>query len=78
MTETITIRIIPRDSDYVFVTSDDVPGLYLWGPPETVYSDLEPVIRDLYRSNRGIEVTEIRALDATETERTLQIDSDAA
>jgi hypothetical protein len=52
--------------------------LYLWGPPETVYSDLEPVIRDLYRSNRGIEVTEIRALGATETERTLQIDSDAA
>lgn len=78
LTEVITIRITPRGPDYVFVTSDDVPGLYLWGHPETVFSDLEPVIIDLYKSNKGLDVTRIRSLESTETERTFEILADAA
>ncbi len=74
MAEVITLKITPRGEDYVFVSCDDLPGLWLWGHPETVSADLEPAIRTLYKANRGLEVTGIRELESTETSRTLEIE----
>ena len=41
---------------YVFVTSKDLPGLNLWGPPPQVYRDLIPAIKVLFKRNCGIAV----------------------
>ena len=42
--------------DHVFVSSRDVPGLFLWGNPEKVFRDIVPVIKVLYRQNRKLDI----------------------
>lgn len=40
----------------VYVSSKDVPGLWLWGSPEQVFSDVCPVLEQLYKHQRGLDV----------------------
>jgi len=52
---TVTINIDSKENG-VYISSDDVPGLWLWGNIETVYEDIAPTIRELYLLNQGRNV----------------------
>lgn len=54
--ETVKIKIARRDGRF-YISSDDVPGLWLWGSDlGKLFEDVAPTIQDLYRMNRGIDV----------------------
>jgi hypothetical protein len=54
--ETVRIKI-ERRGDCVYVSSEDVPGLWLWGKdPDQVLNNIAPAIKALYKHNRGIDV----------------------
>lgn len=54
--ETVRIKIEHRAGS-IYVSSDDVPGLWLWGKdPDQVLNNVAPAIKALYKHNRGIEV----------------------
>lgn len=58
----VRVKLESRSCGLV-VTSDDVPGLFLWGKdPERVFADIKPVIQMLFRENenRDVEVVEER------------------
>lgn len=65
--ETVTVNIKRRGENYVFLSSKDVPGLFLWGEPDKVFSNLAPVIKVLYRENRNtdVDVIEAQVLDTS-------------
>ena len=55
-TEQVTIKVESREGR-TYVSSDDVPGLWLWGSdPERVFGDIIPAITALYRHNRALRV----------------------
>ena len=55
--ETITLDVTNTPAGKMFVSSKDVPGLYLWGTdPEAVFADVIPIVKDLYRENRHLDV----------------------
>jgi len=48
---------IQQENGFYYITSDDVPGLHLWGDNiEVLFSDIIPAIKALYKHNKGIEV----------------------
>ena len=54
--ETVRIKIEEREG-CVYVSSDDVPGLWLWGKDsDQVLNNVVPAIKVLYKHNRGIDV----------------------
>ena len=55
--EVIRLDIKNTPTGQMFVSSDDVPGLYLWGTdPEQVFGDVIPVLKVLYRENQRLDV----------------------
>jgi len=54
--EVVRIRIEKRAGS-IYVSSADVPGLWLWGKdPERVFKNIAPAIQTLYKYNRGMDV----------------------
>ncbi len=54
--ETVQVKIEEREG-YVYVSSDDVPGLWLWGKDSNqIFNNIAPAIKTLYKHNRGIDV----------------------
>lgn len=54
--EIVTVRVEQKPAG-LFLSSDQVPGLFLWGKdPEAVFADLVPAIRALYLHNRAMRV----------------------
>ena len=69
-TEIIRITIENRDG-CLYISSKDVPGLWLWGKdPEIVVRNIVPAIKTLYRDNRGLEV-EVRDVPVSRTSKLL-------
>jgi hypothetical protein len=52
----IRLSIVERSHNFIYVTSDDVPELHLWGPPSFVLEQLEPALKILFKRNRGLDV----------------------
>ncbi len=70
--ETVRIKVVTRDGR-LYVSSDDVPGLWLWGKdPEQVFKNIGPAIRVLYKYNRGMEV-EVRETFLSKLQRWILI-----
>ncbi len=41
----------------IYISSDDLPGLWLWGSdPKEVFDSIAPSIKSLYKLNEGLEV----------------------
>ena len=77
MTRRVRLRIEKRPNG-VFVTSPDVMGLFLWGPPEEVAGDLPVVIEHLARANHRLDarlLTAISAADLIPGELTLELET---
>ena len=54
--ETVHLKILNKDGT-VYISSDDVPGLWLWGKDaEQVFESLIPTLKALYEYNRGVIV----------------------
>jgi len=54
--QTVRIKIAYRSNRF-YVSSDDVPGLWLWGSDfGELLKDVGPTIQDLYKFNHGIDV----------------------
>lgn len=53
-----TVRLNVEDrAGVLYVSSNDVPGLWLWGSdPDEVFASVIPTIRDLYQCNLGLIV----------------------
>ncbi len=48
---------IEQQNGGVFVSSDQMPGLWLWGPdPERVFHDVIPAMENLYKHSHGVDV----------------------
>lgn len=56
--QSITVRIeIEQRDGHIYISSRDVPGLYLWGDdPEEIVKSVIPAIKSLFRYNKGLEV----------------------
>jgi len=53
---TVRLKIEQRQNSY-YVSSDDMPGLWLWGPdPEKVFHDVPIAVKELYTYREGVEV----------------------
>ena len=51
---TIRIDIQTRRDGTVYISSDDMPGLWLWGKDhDQVFRSIAPTIEELYRCNKG-------------------------
>jgi hypothetical protein len=51
---TIHIKIQSRSDGTVYISSDDMPGLWLWGKDhDQVFRSIIPTIEELYRLNEG-------------------------
>lgn len=51
---TIRIKIQTRRDGTVYISSDDIPGLWLWGRDhDQVFRSIAPTIEELYRCNKG-------------------------
>ena len=56
MGKKILITVETR-GDTIYVSSKDVPGLWLWGKdPEKVFRNIAPAIQALYKHNLDLEV----------------------
>ena len=54
--ETVKVKIARRNGCF-YISSDDVPGLWLWGKNlEQLLKNTAPAIRTLYKYNRGVDV----------------------
>lgn len=50
---TICIKIRPRRDGTIYISSDDMPGLWLWGRDhDQVFRSIGPTIEELYRYNK--------------------------
>lgn len=59
---TIHIRIDVRKDGSVYISSDDMPGLWLWGKDQDqVYRSIIPTIKELYKYGQGEAVKVIAA-----------------
>ncbi|MEW6332510.1 MAG: hypothetical protein AB1560_13715 [Pseudomonadota bacterium] len=68
--ETVRIKIEHREG-CIYVSSDDVPGLWLWGKnSDQVLNNISPAIKSLYKHNRGIDV-EVEAVPISRLTRWL-------
>jgi len=61
----IKIKIESKE-DGIYISSDDMPGLWLWGNPDTVFQDLIPTIQKLYELSHGKNV-DVRAEERPQT-----------
>ena len=62
--ETVKLRVENRQGT-LYVSSADVPGLYLWGAdPEDVFGAVIPTIEALYKHNRDLNVEARRPSEA--------------
>lgn len=62
----IELRIENR-SGYIYVSSEDVPGLHLWGDDaKKVCQKIIPAIKLLFRLNRGLDVEVVPAASPNE------------
>jgi len=53
----IEVMDSPKGGKQYWVTSEDVPGLFLAGSDlAQLYKDIAPAIQTLFKSNRGIDV----------------------
>lgn len=51
---TIRIKIHTRRDGTVYISSDDIPGLWLWGRDhDQVFRSIGPTIEELYRLNEN-------------------------
>jgi hypothetical protein len=51
---TICIKIQTRRDGTVYISSDDMPGLWLWGKDhDLIFRSIAPTIEELYRLNEG-------------------------
>lgn len=51
---TIRIKIQTHRDGTVYISSDDMPGLWLWGKDhDQVFRSIAPTIEELYRYNKG-------------------------
>ncbi len=54
---TIRINIETRNDGTVYISSDDMPGLWLWGKNlEQVFGSIIPTIEELYKHSQGQSV----------------------
>ena len=54
---TIRIKIETRDDGTVYISSNDMPGLWLWGKDqESVFRSIAPTIEELYKLSQGESV----------------------
>jgi hypothetical protein len=54
--ETVRVNVEYREG-CVYVSSNDVPGLWLWGKNSAqVFNNIAPAIKILYKYNRGMDV----------------------
>ena len=62
---TIRIKIQTRRDGTVYISSDDMPGLWLWGKDhDLVFRSIIPTIEELYRLNKGQAVKAREALSS--------------
>jgi hypothetical protein len=62
---TIRIKIQTRRDGAIYITSDDMPGLWLWGKDhEQVFRSIAPTIEELYKLNEGRTVKAREALSS--------------
>lgn len=67
--ETIHINIDNKDGT-IYISSDDVPGLWLWGKDAgEVFDSVIPTVKALYEYNQNIIVEIKEAPDRTREER---------
>ena len=51
---TIRIKIQTRGDGTVYISSEEMPGLWLWGKDhDQVFRSIAPTIEELYRLNEG-------------------------
>lgn len=53
--EVVRLKIEQKQGKY-YVSSDDMPGLWLWGDPDTVFHDAPIAVRELYAHRSGTKV----------------------
>lgn len=62
---TIRIKIQTRRDGTIYISSDDMPGLWLWGKDHgQVFRSIVPTIEELYRLNEGRAVKAREALSS--------------
>lgn len=63
-----TVRIsIQNKNGTFYITSDDVPGLWLWGKdPEDLLASVVPALKALYEHNDGV-VVDVKEADKGRT-----------
>lgn len=52
----VTLNVVERAHNYIYVTSAEIPELHLWGSPEVVTEQLEPALKALFKHNNGVDV----------------------
>lgn len=58
---TIRIKIEIRNDGTVYISSNDMPGLWLWGKnQDQVFQSIIPTIEELYKDRQG-EAVEVKA-----------------
>jgi len=64
---TVSIKIEHRNGGF-YISSDDVPGLWLWGrDPELLFNDLVPTIQELYKLNQG-KIVDVEPINQPQTQ----------
>ena len=61
----IRIKIQARHDGTIYISSEDMPGLWLWGKDrDQVFRSIAPTIEELYRLNEGrtVKVREASSL----------------
>jgi hypothetical protein len=62
---TVRIKIQTRLDGTIYISSDDMPGLWLWGRDHgQVFRSIAPTIEELYRLNEGRTVKAREALSS--------------
>ena len=66
---TVRLKVEHDTTGRIYLSSDDLPGFWLWGiDPEYVFSLIPLTIRDLHRDNQGFDV-EVRKAQPPKAER---------
>ena len=53
----IRIKIQARHDGTIYISSEDMPGLWLWGKDHAqVFRSIAPTIEELYKLNEGLTV----------------------
>lgn len=59
----VTLNVVERAHNYIYVTSNEVPELHLWGPPDVVSEQLAPALKALFKHNNNVDVEVHRLRD---------------